>query len=118
MSNEAERAAELTQFREFLGDFAPALLGYTDKVLFGDVWKRPGLTPRERSLIVISALLAMYRPEELTAHIGIGLNQNGVTQEELAELITMLAFYAGWPNAMTASRIAKTFVDAKATKKG
>jgi 4-carboxymuconolactone decarboxylase len=81
--------------------FAPKLSQLGSEVLFGDVWERPGLSKRDRSLITVAALVATYRPVQLSAHLGLALD-NGVTQEELIELITHLAFYAGWPAAMTA----------------
>ncbi|WP_406443366.1 carboxymuconolactone decarboxylase family protein [Streptomyces sp. NBC_00631] len=84
-----------------LGEFAPKLVELTDKVLFGDVWERPGLSPRDRSLITVTTLAALYRTEQLGFHLRKAL-ENGLTQEELVEAITHLAFYAGWPNAMTA----------------
>jgi 4-carboxymuconolactone decarboxylase len=87
-------------------DIAPALGEYTDKVLFGDVWKRPGLSPRDRSLITVAGLVALYRTNELPFHIGKAL-ANGVTKDEVIELITHLAFYAGWPTANTAVAIAR-----------
>ncbi len=82
-------------------DIAPALDEYTREVLFGDVGKRPGLSPRDRSLVTVAALVALYRPNELPFHLGRALG-NGVTKDELIELITHLAFYGGWPAATTA----------------
>src|ERR1700685_448218 len=87
-------------------DIAPALADYTEKVLFGDVWKRPGLSPRDRSLITVATLVALYRTNELPFHIKRAL-ENGVTRNEIAELITHLAFYAGWPTASSAVTIAR-----------
>ena len=87
-------------------DIAPALAGYTTDVLFGDVWLRPGLPPRDRSLITVAALVALYRVNELPHHLKRALD-NGVTRDELVELITHLAFYAGWPAANTAITIAR-----------
>jgi 4-carboxymuconolactone decarboxylase len=93
---------------------APALAGYTENVLFGDVWKRPGLSPRDRSLITVASLVSLYRTNELHFHIKKAL-ENGVTQEEIVEAITHLAFYAGWPTANTAVSIAQlAFDEAKA----
>jgi 4-carboxymuconolactone decarboxylase len=92
--------------RSPFADVAPALAHYTDDVLFGDVWKRPGLSPRDRSLITVSALVAGYRTNELPFHIKRAL-ENGVTKDELAELITHLAFYSGWPTASSAVAIAR-----------
>ncbi|MGD0190530.1 MAG: carboxymuconolactone decarboxylase family protein [Rhizomicrobium sp.] len=91
-------------------DIAPALADYTDKVLFGDVWKRPGLSPRDRSLVTVACLVALYRTNEMPFHIKRAL-ENGVTREELIEAITHLAFYAGWPTAATAIPIARRVFD-------
>jgi 4-carboxymuconolactone decarboxylase len=88
-------------------DIAPALGEYTDKVLFGDVWKRSGLSPRDRSLVTVATLVALYRTNELPFHLKKAI-ENGVTRDELIELITHLAFYAGWPAANTAVSIART----------
>ena len=82
-------------------DIAPALGEYTDKVLFGDVWERPGLSKRDRSLITVATLIALYRTNELPFHLKRAL-ENGVTKDELIEVITHLAFYAGWPPASSA----------------
>src|SRR5688500_16610333 len=82
------------------GDVAPALAEYTDNVLFGDVWERPGLSKRDRSLITVATLVALYRTNELPSHLNRALD-NGITKVELVELITHLAFYAGWPTAAT-----------------
>jgi len=87
-------------------DIAPALADITQKVLFGDVWKRPGLSPRDRSLITIASLISLYRSNELPFHLDLAL-KNGVTREEISEVITHLAFYAGWPPASTAVAIAR-----------
>jgi 4-carboxymuconolactone decarboxylase len=87
-------------------DIAPALNDYTRQVLFGQVWERPELPKRERSLITVAALVSLYRVNELPFHLKYAL-QNGVTKEELMELITHLAFYAGWPTANTAIEIAR-----------
>ncbi|MGP8246487.1 MAG: carboxymuconolactone decarboxylase family protein [Bryobacteraceae bacterium] len=89
-----------------IGDFAPKLVELTDNVLFGDVWERPGLSKRDRSLVTVSALIALNRPDQLRFHIEKAL-ENGVTKDEVVEVITHLAFYSGWPNAMTAIVIAK-----------
>lgn len=85
-----------------MGDIAPKLAELTDKVLFEDVWARPELSRRDRSLITVAALTALGRTDQLRSHLGLALD-NGVTREELAELATHLAFYAGWPAGMTAA---------------
>ncbi|WP_330455609.1 carboxymuconolactone decarboxylase family protein [Streptomyces sp. NBC_00820] len=95
---------------EELRAIAPKLVEVTNDVLFGDVWKRPGLSPRDRSLVTVSTLAALYRSEQLGHHLGVALD-NGLTVEELSEAITHLAFYAGWPNAMTAVNRLKKIAD-------
>ena len=103
-----------TAARKAFGGIAPALAAYTDGVLFGDVWERPGLSKRDRSLITVATLVALYRTNELPFHMKRAL-ENGVTPNELVELITHLAFYSGWPTAATAVSIAqKVFEEAGA----
>ncbi len=99
-------AAQPTTAQRLMGDFAPKLRELTDNVLFGDVWARPDLSPRDRSLVTISALIAMNRPDQLRSHL-VRARDNGVTQAEVVEVITHLAFYAGWPSAVTAIAVAK-----------
>ncbi|MFH0180292.1 carboxymuconolactone decarboxylase family protein [Streptomyces cacaoi] len=94
-------AEQQSAAQKAIGDIAPKLADLTDEVLFGDVWERPGLSPRDRSLVTVSTLVALYRTDQLGFHLAKAL-ENGVTQEELVEAITHLAFYAGWPNAMSA----------------
>src|SRR5262245_47855160 len=91
---------------KLLGDFAPKLVQLTDDVLFADVWERKELSKRDRSLITVAALVALNRPDQLRFHLGQAV-ENGVLPQELIEAITHLAFYSGWPNAMTAVTIAK-----------
>jgi len=88
------------------GDFAPALVHFTDDVLFGEAWTRPQLSPKERSLITVAALTTAGNTEQLTFHLQFA-KDNGATEEELIEAITHLAFYAGWPRAMSAMAVAK-----------
>jgi len=92
--------------RKMLGEFAPKLVDLTDNILFGDIWERPQLSKRDRSLATVAALVALHRPDQLRFHLSRAV-ENGVTQQELVELITHLAFYAGWPSAMTAIQLAK-----------
>ena len=92
--------------RNPFADIAPALGDYTDRVLFGEVWKRPGLSPRDRSLVTVTSLVSLYRTNELPFHLAKAI-ENGVTKDELIEVITHLAFYAGWPTANTAVAIAR-----------
>ena len=99
----------MTQWKgahNLIGDFAPKLVELTDGVLFDDVWERKELSKRDRSLATVAALVAMNRPDQLRFHLKFAA-QNGVTKEELIETITHLAFYAGWPNAMSAIMVAK-----------
>jgi 4-carboxymuconolactone decarboxylase len=89
-----------------VGDFAPKLVELTDQVLFDDVWERKELSKRDRSLITAAALIALNRPDQLRFHLNYAV-ENGLKKEELIEVITHLAFYSGWPNAMSAIMIAK-----------
>ncbi|MCW5963979.1 MAG: carboxymuconolactone decarboxylase family protein [Bryobacterales bacterium] len=89
-----------------IGSFAPKLADITDDVLYGDIWERPDLSKRDRSLATVAALIAMNRPDQLRSHLRIA-RANGVTKEELIETITHLAFYSGWPNAVTAIGVAR-----------
>lgn len=89
-----------------MGDFAPKLAEITDDVLYADVWERPQLAKRDRSLVTVAALIAMNRPDQLRSHFARA-RENGVTQEELIETITHMAFYAGWPNAVSAIAVAR-----------
>ena len=93
-------------------EVAPKLIDLSEQVLYGDVWERKQLSKRDRSLITVAALIAMVRPDQLRGHLDRALI-NGVTREEIGEAITHLAFYAGWPAAMTAARIAKQLFDEK-----
>ena len=103
----AERQNEpVSAGAKLLGDFAPKLVQLTDDVLFGDVWERKELSKRDRSLITVAALVALNRPDQLRFHLSRAV-ENGVRKEELIEAITHLAFYSGWPSAVTAMTIAK-----------
>lgn len=92
--------------QQLIGDFAPKLAELTDDVLFGDVWERSELSPRDRSLVTVAALIANGNTEQLASHLGRA-RQNGLSEAELAEVIIHLAFYAGWPRAMSAVRVAR-----------
>ncbi|WP_164002836.1 carboxymuconolactone decarboxylase family protein [Pyxidicoccus caerfyrddinensis] len=102
----------VTAAQKALGDFAPKLVELTDDVLFGDVWERPQLSKRDRSLITCAALVATGKTDQMNFHFPRAL-ENGVTQEELVELITHLAFYVGWPSAMSAIARAKELLEKK-----
>ena len=99
-------AREPSGAEKMFGDCAPGLVHLTDDVLFGEAWKRPQLTPRDRSLITVAALTAGGNAEQLTFHLRFA-KDNGVTEEELIEAITHLAFYTGWPKAMSAMSVAR-----------
>jgi 4-carboxymuconolactone decarboxylase len=92
--------------RKTIGDIAPKLAELTEDVLFGDIWERPQLSKRDRSLVTCAALVATGKTEQMSFHFPRAI-ENGVTEEELIEMITHLAFYAGWPNAMSAVTKAK-----------
>ena len=102
----------MAEARAVMHEVAPKLAELSADVLFGDVWERPGLSKRDRSLITVAALTAMYRTDQLPGHLERALT-NGVTREEIGEIITHLAFYAGWPAAMTAGTIARKVFDAR-----
>ncbi|MFC6357141.1 carboxymuconolactone decarboxylase family protein [Luethyella okanaganae] len=98
--------SELTLAQRAIGDFAPKLVELTDDVLFGDVWARSELPRRDRSLITVASLVTSGSTEQLVGHLRIA-KQNGLTETELKEAIIHLAFYAGWPKAMSAIQLAK-----------
>jgi 4-carboxymuconolactone decarboxylase len=98
--------------RALFGSIAPDLAKYTDDVLFGEVWKNPSLSPRDRSLITVASLVSLYRTNELSFHVRKAV-ENGVTRNELTALITHLAFYSGWPTAMSALGVMRSALDEK-----
>ena len=96
---------------------APKLIELSESVLYADVWERPGLSKRDRSLITVAALIALERRDQLPVHLERAM-ANGVSLEEIGEVITHLAFYAGWPAAMTAGLIAAPYADGADTASG
>src|SRR5256714_2934950 len=100
--------------RDRIKAFTPALVDYTNDVIYGDLWERTALSKRDRSLVTVAALVACYRPEQLNTHIQRAL-ANGVTKEEIAEIITHCAFYTGWPGSMTAAHVLADVMEGKAT---
>src|SRR5437667_10215854 len=96
--------------REAIRSTVPKLAEISDTLIYGEVWERPGLSKRDRSLIVVAALLALGREKQLEGHLARAL-QNGVTKDEISELITHLAFYAGWPAAMAAAPVPKDVLE-------
>lgn len=96
--------------RDALRSFAPKLIELTEDVVFGDIWERPGLSKRDRSLMVVSALIALGKERQMTGHFNRALD-NGLSVDEIKEIITHLAFYSGWPTAMTAAAIFKDVVE-------
>ena len=102
-AGEADRAKRVG---DLFGAVFPGVTQYTTDVLFRDLWLRPALAPRDRSLVTISSLVASGQVAQLTGHVGIGMN-NGLTQPEIAEALTHLAFYVGWPNVFSAMPVAK-----------
>src|SRR5579872_6589992 len=97
-------ADKSTPMRAPWAAIAPKLTEISDTVLFDDVWQRPGLSPRDRSLVTAASLIALYRDNELPFHLRKAL-ENGVTRDEIIEVVTHLAFYSGWPTASTALSI-------------
>ena len=104
MTDTADR--EPSGAERLFGDFAPALVGFTDKVLFGEVWERAELSRNDRSLDTVAALTTMGNTDQLRFHLEFA-KTNGNTEAELIEAITHLAFYAGWPKAIAAMTVAK-----------
>ena len=102
----------MAEARTVMQQIAPHLAELSANVLFGDVWEQPGLSKRDRSLITVAMLTALYRTDQLRGHIRRALD-NGVTREEIGEVITHVAFYAGWPTAANAVQIAKQVFDEK-----
>jgi len=98
--------------RERIRGTVPKLAEIADTLIYGEIWERPQMSKRDRSLITCAALMAMGRYEQLRGHLDRALT-NGVTQDEIAELITHLAFYSGWPTAMTAASLAKEVFEAR-----
>ncbi len=105
MPEQAERK-EPSGAEKMFGDFAPALVHFTDDVLFGQIWPRQELSPKERSLVTVACLVTNGNTEQLVYHLGLA-RRNGASEQELIEAITHLAFYAGWPQAMAAMAVAK-----------
>ncbi|HWG03601.1 MAG TPA: carboxymuconolactone decarboxylase family protein, partial [Beijerinckiaceae bacterium] len=107
----AEETATMTGSKPMLSyedmrKVAPALEAYTQNRLLGEVWKRPGLAPRDRSIVTLAALIARNQTIEMPYHLDLALD-NGVKPREISEIITHLAFYAGWANAMAAVAVAR-----------
>ena len=112
MSTTPTTATSASPARDEVRGVVPKLIELSEKVLYADVWERPGLSKRDRSLITVAALMAMYRPEQLKGHTERAL-ANGVTKDEIGELITHLAFYSGWPSAMSAAKVVKQVFEEK-----
>lgn len=101
-----EKPETRTRAQQLFGEIAPKMAELTDDVLYGDIWERPQLSKRDRSLITVTALVALNRPDQLRSHLKIAC-QNGVSEAELVETITHMAFYSGWPSAVSALAIAR-----------
>lgn len=111
--NEAAEAQRASRVSEQFGAVFPGVVQYTTDVLFRDLWLRPDLAPRDRSLVTISALIASGQFAQLTGHLNIGMN-NGLRQPEIVEAVTHLAFYVGWPNVFSAMPVAKGVFEKRA----
>lgn len=106
----SEQERQVGGGRAMFGDFAPKLAELTDDVLFADVWNRPELAARDRSLITVAILAAAGNTDQLGFHLGRAV-ENGVTQDELIEAITHVTLYSGWPRGMAAMGVAKALFD-------
>ncbi len=105
--------AKTPDARDAMRDFMPKMIEVTDDVLFGDIWERPELSKRDRSLIVVSTLIALGKERQMVGHLNRALD-NGLSVDEIKEVITHLAFYSGWPTAMTAATIFKDVLEKRA----
>lgn len=108
--DEAAEAQRATRVGEQFGQITPSLVQYTTDVLFRDLWLRPGLAPRDRSLVTVSALVATGQVAQITYHLNRAMD-NGLTKEEAGEVVGHLAFYAGWPNAFSAAPVIKEVIE-------
>jgi 4-carboxymuconolactone decarboxylase len=106
LKEETMAQSQPSSARDQVRNVVPGLIELSERVLFGEVWERPGLSKRDRSLITCATLIALGREKQLVGHLQRALD-NGLTKNELSEVITHLAFYAGWPAAMTAALVAK-----------
>ncbi|WP_256214313.1 carboxymuconolactone decarboxylase family protein [Pseudomonas sp. NFR16] len=102
----AERTRRRAAVDEAVGSTAPGLARYTHEVLFGDVWRQTDLAPRDRSLITVAALISQNQSAQLTFHLNRAMD-NGLTREQAGGVVTHLAFYVGWPKAMSAVPVLK-----------
>jgi 4-carboxymuconolactone decarboxylase len=100
----------MAEARTVMQEISPKLAELSANVLFGDVWERPQLSKRDRSMITVAVLTALYRTDQLRGHMRRAL-ENGVTKEEISEIITHVAFYGGWPTAANAVQVAKQVFD-------
>ena len=107
---EHTESAGWTGGKNAFGDFAPAMVHYTDQVLFDEVWERDGLSKRDRSLVTVAALTTLGKMDQLQFHLAFA-RRNGVTDEELKEALLQLAFYSGWPNGMGATTVLRNIVE-------
>jgi 4-carboxymuconolactone decarboxylase len=108
--DEAVEKQRATRVGEQFGQITPSLVQYTTDVLFRDLWLRPGLAPRDRSLVTVSALVATGQVAQITYHLNRAMD-NGLTREEAGEVLGHLAFYAGWPNAFSAAPVVKEVIE-------
>ena len=108
--NEAAEADRAARVGQQFGTVAPGIVQYTTDILFRDLWLRPDLAPRDRSLVTVSALIASGQVAQMPYHLNRAMD-NGLTQPQASEVITHLAFYVGWPNAFSALPVAKDVFD-------
>jgi 4-carboxymuconolactone decarboxylase len=108
--DEAAEKQRATRVGEQFGQTTPSLVQYTTDVLFRDLWLRPALAPRDRSLVTVSALIATGQVAQITYHLNRAMD-NGLTRDEAGEVLGHLAFYAGWPNAFSAAPVVKDVIE-------
>ncbi len=108
--DEAAEAQRATRFGQQFNGVASGVVHYTTEALFRDLWLRPDLAPRDRSLVTVSALIATGQVAQMPYHLGRAMD-NGLTQEQAGEMMTHLAFYTGWPSVFSALPVAKDVFD-------
>ncbi|MEO7144439.1 MAG: carboxymuconolactone decarboxylase family protein [Bryobacteraceae bacterium] len=111
--NEAAEKQRATSVEQNFGAVAPGVVQYTTEILFRDLWLRPALAPRDRSLVTVSALIASGQVAQIPYHLNRAMD-NGLTQRQASEVLTHLAFYAGWPNVFSALPVAKEVFEKRA----
>ena len=110
--DQAAEEQRATRVQQDVGPVSPGLVKYTSELLFRDLWLRPDLAPRDRSLVTVSALIAAGQVAQIPFHLNRAMD-NGLTKAQASEVLTHVAFYAGWPNAMSAVPLVKGVIEGR-----